>query len=452
MCIRDRSCTTVRKTQAKRPRLKPNSLHETRSGSNCQITGTAAAGTYTLTATRTGLTQTGASSNVVITAGSATKLTYTTQPVGGVALGTNFAASPAVAVQDSYGNTVTTDTGNVTLAIATGPAAGALTCTNTTVAAVAGVATFTNCQITGTAATGTYTLTATRLGLTATAPSSNVVITAGSATKLAFTSQPVGGVAIGTAFQTSPSVSIQDASGNVVATDTGNVTLAIASGPAAGTLSCTSMTVAAVAGVAAFQNCKISGTSAGGAYTLVATRTGLTPTGASNTIVVADNTAPTVASVVLANHGVAGTVGSGDTATIGFSQPMKVSTFCSAWTGDANTQTLTGVTLTVTSSSGSSGDRLTVTTASSCTFALGTIRLGAHYLSSSNVTFTGSTLVYSPTTKTLTLTLGTASATTRISTGVTAGRPGYTPSSGHQSILGLTLSTSTWTSPTASGW
>ena len=75
-----------------------------------QITGTAAAGTYTLVATRTGLTSTGALGDVVITVGAANKLVFTTQPVGGVAIGTALATQPVVTVQDSYGNTVTTTT------------------------------------------------------------------------------------------------------------------------------------------------------------------------------------------------------------------------------------------------------------------------------------------------------------------------------------------------------
>ena len=104
----------------------------------CQITGTAAAGTYTLVATRSGLTPTDTSTNVVINVGAANKLAFTTQPVGGVAEGVALATQPVVTVQDSYGNTVTSDTGNVTLAIAAGPAAGSLGCTSTTVAAVAG--------------------------------------------------------------------------------------------------------------------------------------------------------------------------------------------------------------------------------------------------------------------------------------------------------------------------
>ncbi len=207
---------------------------------NCQITGTATAGTYTLKATRTGLT-TATSGNVVINVGTASQLVFTTAPVGNVAEATNFSTSPVVWVESASGNLVTSDTSSVTLAINSGPAAGSLACSNSgfpTISAVAGVATFTNCQITGTATAGTYTLKATRTGLT-TATSGNVVINVGTASQLVFTTAPVGNVLReATNFTTSPAVSVEDASGNLVTSDTSSVTLAINSGPAAGSLSC----------------------------------------------------------------------------------------------------------------------------------------------------------------------------------------------------------------------
>ncbi len=263
----------------------------------CQITGTAAAGTYTLSATQTGL-PVATSTNVVINSGSATKLVFTTQPVGGVTAGNNFATQPKVSVEDTNGNVVTSDTGTVALAVGTytpgngGTVQGTLACANNTVNAVAGVATFTGCQITGTSAAGTYFLTATRTGLTV--PTSNgVVINAGSASKLAFSVQPVGGVIEGTAFATEPQVTVQDSSGNTITSDTGTVTLSIASytagngGTTQGTLTCTNNTVNAVAGVASFLNCKITGPAAAGTYTLSAARTGLTSATSNNVSIIA---------------------------------------------------------------------------------------------------------------------------------------------------------------------
>ena len=226
----------------------------------------------------------------MINVGSASQLVFTTEPVGNVTEGTNFTTSPVVKVEDASGNVVN-DTGSVTLAVSSGPGAGTLACSNTgfpTISAVAGVATFTNCQITGTAAAGTYVLSASRSGLTGPFTSSNVVINVGSANQLVFTTEPVGNVTEGTNFTTSPVVKVEDASGNVV-NDTGSVTLAVSSGPGAGTLACSNTgfpTISAVAGVATFTNCQITGTAAAGTYTLKATRTGLTPTGASSNVVI----------------------------------------------------------------------------------------------------------------------------------------------------------------------
>ncbi len=246
---------------------------------NCQITGTAAAGTYTLSATRSGLTS-GTSSNVTITAGTATKLVFSTEPVGGVNEATNFATQPKVSVEDANGNVVTTDTGTVALAIANytagngGTTSGTLGCTANSVSAVAGVATFANCQITGTAAAGTYTLSATRSGLTS-GTSSNVTITAVTATKLVFSTEPVGG-ANGAAFSTQPTVTVEDANGNVVTSSSASISLAIATQPGSGaTLTCTSNPLAASSGIASFAGCKIVGKI--GSYTLTATSSPLAP-------------------------------------------------------------------------------------------------------------------------------------------------------------------------------
>ena len=207
---------------------------------SCTDTGLAAGShTYTVTAVWHTWTATSSTANVTVASGAATKLVFTTQPVAGVQAGTTWPTSPVVKVEDSSGNVVTTDTGTVTLAILSGPAAGSLSCVNSgfpTVTAVAGVASFTNCQITGTGAAGTYTLTATRTGLTSTGASSNVVITTGAANKLVITTQPVGGVAEGANFSKSPVVKVEDSNGNVLTGDNGNVTLQINSGPAGGVL------------------------------------------------------------------------------------------------------------------------------------------------------------------------------------------------------------------------
>ncbi|MEI7860358.1 MAG: hypothetical protein WCI26_11090, partial [Acidimicrobiales bacterium] len=256
----------------------------------CTVTGAAAAGSYVLSATDGILTSTTTSAVSVIT-GAASKVIVTTQPVGGVIEGTAFATQPSVSVTDANGNVVTSDASNVVLAISSysasngGTTQGTLACTGgLTKAAASGVATFAGCNITGTAGAGSYVLSATDGILTSTTTSAVSVIT-GAASKLIVTTQPVGGVIEGIAFTTQPSVSVEDANGNVVTSDTSTVTLAVSSytpgngGTAQGTLACTGgLGKAAVLGVATFAGCNITGTAAAGSYVLSATDGILTST------------------------------------------------------------------------------------------------------------------------------------------------------------------------------
>src|SRR5437879_3445421 len=94
--------------------------------------------------------------------GAPAKLAFIVQPSNAVA---GAASTPAVqvAVQDAQGNTVTTATTSITLAIGINPASGTLSGT-TTVAAVNGIATLANLSINN-PGTG-YTLTASATGLT----------------------------------------------------------------------------------------------------------------------------------------------------------------------------------------------------------------------------------------------------------------------------------------------
>ena len=168
-------------------------------------------------------------------------------------------------IEDAGGNTVTTDTNAVTMAIGTNPSTGTLsTCTSTT---TAGVAAFTGCTI-NKAGTG-YTLTASDSTDALTQASTAFNITVGPAPQLAFTVQPGNGLP-GMALSPQPTVTIEDAGGNTLTTDVHAVTMAIGTNPSAGTLStCTSTTSA---GVAAFTGCTIN--NAGTGYTLTATDTG----------------------------------------------------------------------------------------------------------------------------------------------------------------------------------
>ena len=226
----------------------------------CSITGTA--GAFTLVATATGLTSV-TTSAITLTPGAATKLAVTT-PAAGAANTVAFTTQPVIAVQDSGGNTVTTSSAAVTLALTSGT--GTLVCTTNPVTAVSGVAAVSGCSITGTA--GAFTLMASANGLTsATSP---LTMTAGPVAGLVLTSQPTGATN-GVAFSTQPVADVVDASGNRVTTSTAVVTLSITSG--AGTLACTANPVSAVSGTAKFTGCKITGLV--GSYTLSVSNGGL---------------------------------------------------------------------------------------------------------------------------------------------------------------------------------
>ena len=222
---------------------------------------------YKLTATSSGVSA-GTSSTFVITAGAATMLGFTVQPVTTVA-GRSITPAVRVAAQDALGNTVTTFTSSITVAIGTNPSGGILGGTKV-VNAVAGVATFATLTIDKTGIG--YTLNATRTGLTG-ATSTAFNITAGSATKLAFTVQPVSTAALAP-IMPAVKVTAQDALGNTATGFTSNVTVAFGTNPAPGSVLSGTKVVAAVAGVATFSNLSIN--LAGNGYTLMATASGLT--------------------------------------------------------------------------------------------------------------------------------------------------------------------------------
>ncbi|MGA9761553.1 MAG: hypothetical protein WBQ14_03940 [Gaiellaceae bacterium] len=235
-------------------------------GTTCTDSGLAA-GTYTYTVTAVWRTWTATSSpatQVNVASGAATKLSFTRSP-GNTAAGTAFASQPQVTVQDQYGNTVTTDSSNVTIAVTGGTATVA--CTANPKAAASGVATFAGCAITK---AGTYTLTATD-GLLTSAVSGSFAISAAAASKLSFTQAP-GNTAAGTAFASQPQVTVQDQYGNTVTTDSSNVTIAVTGGTAS--VTCTANPKAAASGVATFAGCAIT---KAGTYTLTATDGSLSP-------------------------------------------------------------------------------------------------------------------------------------------------------------------------------
>jgi hypothetical protein len=190
-----------------------------------------------------------------------------------------------------------------------------------------------------------------------------------------------------------------------------------------------------------------------GAHTLTATATdaaGNTSGASAGLTVTIDATVPVPVDVVLANGNVAKKIDTGDTATIQYSEAVRASTFCTAWSDGGSTQSLTNATVTVGDSGGN--DTLTVTTAS-CTFRLGTIIAGDYVGGggATSATFTSSNVTWDPTARTLTITLGTLGVSNTIKTNVTAVAPRYTPVTNLTDLAGNAMAATQFTDPTATG-
>ncbi|MGE5743833.1 MAG: beta strand repeat-containing protein [Gemmatimonadota bacterium] len=156
----------------------------------------------------------------------------------------------------------------MTIALQANPGSGVLSGTLTQ-AAVAGVATFNDLSL-DKAANG-YTLRVTSGALTA-ATSVTFNVSAGTATTLAFVTQPVS-VLQGAPIAPPVAVAVQDGFGNTVPSAANNITMSIGTNPNAGTLSGT-LTVAASGGVATFSDLHIDNPGTG--YTLQAAAGGFT--------------------------------------------------------------------------------------------------------------------------------------------------------------------------------
>ena len=149
-------------------------------------------------------------------------------------------------LEDAGGNTVTNDATGPTLTLTTGTG----TLSGCTASTAGGVTSFSGCTID--IANSGDVLTATDTGDSLTNTSSAFDVTVGAPALLVFTTQP-GDATAGSSFGTQPVVTIEDAGGNTITTDTSSITLAVATG--LGSLSdCTSTTTA---GVATFNGCSI---------------------------------------------------------------------------------------------------------------------------------------------------------------------------------------------------
>ena len=224
-------------------------------------------GAQTVTATAAGLNNSPVTFIDTAQAATASKLVVTTQPVNSVA---GTALTPiVVTAEDNNGNIATTFTGPVTVSFGANSAAATLGGT-ATVNAIAGVATFSTITINKNGSA--YTLVASSTGLTS-ATTSAFDIAVGAPSKLAFTVQPLNAVA-NVAIAPAIVVTAKDAGNNTASGFVGNVTLTFGANPGGATLSGTA-TVAAVAGIASFNNISLNKAAIG--YTLNAASGALTP-------------------------------------------------------------------------------------------------------------------------------------------------------------------------------
>jgi hypothetical protein len=222
------------------------------------------AGAYTLSVSDGSLAG-ATSATISVSHAAASKLAITQSPTRGTA-GQALNPSLTVAIEDAFGNLLTTDSSTVSLAVSSGPARLANS-SITSVAAVNGVATFS--AIVANAA-GTYSLSISDGSLTG-ATSGSITINPGAASKLFVSDAPISATA-GQALNPSVTVAVLDAFGNAVTTSTSTVTIAVNSGPA-GFATGTTLSAAAVNGVATFSDLILD---AVGSYTLSASASGLT--------------------------------------------------------------------------------------------------------------------------------------------------------------------------------
>ena len=160
--------------------------------------------------------------------------------------------------------------------------------------------------------------------------------------------------------------------------------------------------------------------------------------------------------VVLANVLTLGRARRDDTVTVTYSEALDATSLCSTWV-NGSTQTLGGNgTVDVLIDENGSNDLLRVVdVGANCggagNFRFGSVNLAQDYVSA-DVTFTGnndnqSTLVWSPTTFTLTITLGSGNGQR---TNVPASAPIYTPDAALRDLAGNTIVAAAFTAPATS--
>jgi hypothetical protein len=173
--------------------------------------------------------------------------------------------------------------------------------------------------------------------------------------------------------------------------------------------------------------------------------------GSQATTVVTYAPAPAATALAIANGGTAAKPDTGDTIRVTYDQALSVSSLCSTWTNDAQNQSLSGATATLTKVTSTTSQFAVTALASGCggAFHLGTIGGLPKYFSGSTSTaaFTNSTLSWNATSRQLTLTLG--STTTSLNTSTGPSTATYTPDAAIQSSFGTAISNASQPTQTA---
>ncbi|HET9294681.1 MAG TPA: Ig-like domain-containing protein [Gemmatimonadales bacterium] len=232
-------------------------------------------GTYTLRATATGLPVI-VSDPFQIGVGPPGTLTFITQPSTTPAF-QHITPAPEVLVTDAFGHVVTGQNVTITMALGNNPTGATLSGDKTRSTGDDGIATFPDLEL-NRAGSG-YTLVASLDGVPS-VTSAPFDVTSRTAVALRVETQP-SNVAAGAAISPSVQVSVLDDLGNIIGTDTRDITIAINTGPGGAVLGGTK-TVAAVGGIATFSSLTLDTV---GTFTLIGSTGGL-PTVATSSFVV----------------------------------------------------------------------------------------------------------------------------------------------------------------------
>ncbi len=243
---------------------------------NHSITLTQANINATITATRTGGTETGTSNGFAVDAGAVDHFLVEAQ--GGGAIGSQVAGAPfniRITAQDASNNTVTTFTGTVGITSNRAGSAGLTTTAGFTNGVLA------SHSVTLTQSGAGATLTATRTGNVQTGTSNSFTVNAGTLDH--FKVEAAAGGAIGTQAAGTPfsvKITAQDVSNNTVTSFTGTADVSSNRTGSAG------LTTSAAFSAGVLASHSITLTQPGLSSTITATRTGGTETGTSNTFTV----------------------------------------------------------------------------------------------------------------------------------------------------------------------